>query len=249
MNTQNSFKIEWLLFRFIKKMKTLKKYWSALLDIFYPENCQACVGQLVGNEQVICTSCQVSLPRTNSHIVEMPALALKFAGKVPVQSVFSFLKFEKGGKVQRILHALKYKNKPEVGTLLGKLYGQELRQSNIDFDLVVGVPLHARKQAQRGYNQADMLAKGLAEGLGIGWSDKVAIRQKFTETQTGKSRAERHENVANIFKITQPQLIQNKHVVVIDDVITTGATIESLLIELLDNGAKAVSVVTLATAV
>jgi ComF family protein len=114
---------------------------------------------------------------------------------------------------------------------------------------VVGVPLHARKQAQRGYNQADALAKGLAEGLSISWSNEVAVRQKFTETQTGKSRVERHENVAQIFRITQPQLIQNKHVVVIDDVITTGATIESLLIELLNNGAKAVSVVTLAAAV
>jgi ComF family protein len=230
-------------------LNPLKKYWTALLDVFYPENCQACTMQLVGNEQVICTKCQISLPRTNSHRVEVPSLALKFAGKVPVQSVFSFLKFEKGGKVQHLLHALKYKNKPEVGTVLGKIYGQELQQSNLNFDLVVGVPLHARKQAQRGYNQADALAKGLAEGLGIGCSNEVVIRQKFTETQTGKNRVERHENVAQIFRITQPQLIQNKHVVVIDDVVTTGATIESLLIELLDNGAKAVSVVTLAAAV
>jgi ComF family protein len=233
----------------LQQLNFLEKYWTAFLDVFYPENCQACAMQLVGNEQVICTKCQVSLPRTNSHLVEIPSLVLKFAGKVPVQSAFSFLKFEKGGKVQHLLHALKYKNKPEVGTLLGKMYGQELRQSNLHFDLVVGVPLHARKQAQRGYNQADALAQGLAEGLGISWSDKVAIRQKFTETQTGKSRAERHENVAKIFKITQPQLIQNKHVVVIDDVITTGATIESLLIELLNNGAKSVSVVTLAAAI
>ncbi len=233
----------------IVKNSFIKKYWTALLDVFYPENCQACAGQLFGNEQVICTSCRVSLPRTNSHLVEMPSLALKFEGKVLVQSVFSFLKFEKGGKVQHLLHALKYKNKPEVGVFLGKLYGQELRQSKFYFDLVVGVPLHARKQAQRGYNQADALAKGFAEGLDTEWSAEVAVRQKFTETQTGKTRAERHENVANIFRVIQPQLIQNKHVVVIDDVVTTGATIESLLIELLDNGAKSVSVITLAAAI
>jgi ComF family protein len=230
-------------------LKTLKKYWNALLDIFYPEICQACAGQLVGNETIICTKCQVSLPRTHSHLVEVPSLALKFAGKVPIKSVFSFLKFEKGSKVQRLLHTLKYKNKPEVGTFLGKLYGQELHQSGISFDLVVGVPLHARKFEQRGYNQADALSKGLAEGLGINWSDGVAIRQKFTESQTGKSRVERHENVAQIFSVSQPQLIQNKHIVVVDDVITTGATIESLLIELLASGAKSVSVVTLAAAV
>ena len=225
----------------------IARYFNDFLDLFYPENCEACTEPLVGNEKVICTKCQLNLPRTNSHRIEIPSLANKFAGKVFIKDVFSFLKFEKQGKVQRLLHGLKYGNKPEIGYTLGKLYGQELLETGVVYDLIIPVPLHSRKLSQRGYNQSDKIAEGLAEGLKTDWSAEVLMRQKFTESQTGKGRVERFENVSGIFKILDATKIQNKHIAVVDDIMTTGSTIESAVAELLQNGAKEVSVLTIAT--
>ncbi|TAH12880.1 MAG: ComF family protein [Runella slithyformis] len=227
------------------------RYWHALLDLVYPDPCRACGTALLGNESIVCTRCRVNLPRTDSHLVAIDSLRLKFAGKVPVQNVYAFLKFERAGKVQRLLHQLKYNNQPEVGLMLGRMYGHELRQAGVGtgLDLIVPVPLHPRKLAQRGYNQSDSLAEGLSEGLGVAWSNEVLVRQKFTETQTGKSRFERSENVAGIFEVIKPASVENQHIVVVDDVMTTGATLESAIEALLQNKAASVTVVALAAAV
>ncbi len=199
---------------------------------------------------MICTHCRLSLPRSNSHLIEIPSLADKFAGKVVVRSVYTFLKFEKGGKVQRLLHQLKYNNRPDVGQALGRLYGQELRAAQVQnvLDLLLPVPLHRRKLAQRGYNQSDTFAEGLAQALGVEWSATILNRSKFTSTQTRKTRMERFENVSGIFEVTEPERIKGKRIGIVDDVVTTGSTLESAIIELLQNGAKEVSVITLAAA-
>ena len=175
---------------------------------------------------------------------------LKFAGKVPVQSVYAFLKFERQGKVQRLLHQLKYNSQPDVGRVLGRLYGSELREVGVAerLDLILPVPLHPLKKAQRGYNQSDAFAEGLSEGLAVPWSGEVLIRSKFTETQTGKNRAERFENVAGIFEVPKPQLIENQRVALVDDVMTTGSTLESAIETLLQNKTASVTVITLAAA-
>ena len=205
---------------------------------------------MLGNEEIICTKCRVGLPRTESHRVPVEYLMLKFAGKVPVQSVYAFLKFERQGKVQRLLHQLKYNSQPDVGRVLGRLYGSELREVGVAerLDLILPVPLHPLKKAQRGYNQSDAFAEGLSEGLAVPWSGEVLIRSKFTETQTGKNRAERFENVAGIFEVPKPQLIENQRVALVDDVMTTGSTLESAIETLLQNKAASVTVITLATA-
>jgi ComF family protein len=227
------------------------RHWHALLDLLYPDPCKACGTALLGNEAVVCTRCRVSLPRTNSHLDAIDSLRLKFAGKVPVQNVYAFLKFERAGKVQRLLHQLKYNNQPEVGLTLGRMYGAELRKAGVGagLDLIVPVPLHPRKLAQRGYNQSDAFAEGLSEGLGVAWSNGVLMRGKFTETQTGKSRFERSENVAGIFEVLKPDSVENQHIVVVDDVMTTGATLESVIEALLQSKAASVTVVALAAAV
>ncbi len=214
--------------------------------MFYPENCEACSTPLVGNESVICTKCQLNLPRTNSHKTEIPSLAHKFMGKVPVNQVFSFLSFEKQSKVQRLLHGLKYGNKPEIGIYLGKLYGRDLYEAGLNFDLIVPVPLHFRKQSQRGYNQSDKFAEGLALGMNTDWSPSILKRKKYTETQTGKGRVERFENVLGIFEVQNSQAVQNKHIALVDDVMTTGSTLEAAAVELLEMKAKAVSIITIA---
>ena len=133
-------------------MNLLFRLWNDLLDLFYPNTCCACTTPLVGNEACLCTSCRLSLPRSYSHTIFTPELTNKFAGKVAVSFVYTFLKFEKGGKVQRLLHQLKYKNRPEVGQVVGRLYGDELRAGDVQkrIDLLLPVPLHPRKKAQRG---------------------------------------------------------------------------------------------------
>jgi ComF family protein len=182
--------------------------------------------------------------------METPLLTDKFRGKVPVKAVYSFLKFEKRSKVQRILHQLKYNNRPDVGQTLGRLYGQELRtaQVNEQLDLLLPVPLHSRKLAQRGYNQSDAIAEGLSETLAVAWSAEILKRSKFTSTQTRKTRMERFENVSGIFEVVDPAWIKGKRIGIVDDVVTTGSTLESAIIELLQNGAEEVSVITLAAA-
>lgn len=231
-------------------MVDLKRLWNDLLDLFYPNSCCACALPLVGNEEVICTNCRLSLPRSHSHLIEIPELTNKFAGKVLANSVYTFLKFEKQGKVQRLLHQLKYKNRPDVGQALGRLYGQELRMANVNeqLDLLLPVPLHRRKLAQRGYNQSDTIAEGLSETLTVDWSATILKRSKFTSTQTRKTRMERFENVSGIFEVTAPERIKGKRIGIVDDVVTTGSTLESAINELLQNGAKEVSVITLAAA-
>ncbi|WP_428662519.1 ComF family protein [Runella sp.] len=225
-------------------------FWHDVLDLFYPNLCSSCKAQLVGNEEIICTKCRANLPRTHSHLVHIPVLEQKFAGKVSVENVYSFLKFEKGGKVQRMLHQLKYGNRPEVGNVLGKLYGYELRQAgmNHSFDWVIPIPLHSRKLTQRGYNQSDRFAAGLSENLGVPWSDKILTRRKNTETQTHKTRIERFENVSGIFEVKLPEKINHQRIALVDDIVTTGSTLESAVIELQQNGAKEVSVITIAAA-
>lgn len=231
-------------------MVDVKRVWNDLLDLFYPNPCCACAIPLVGNEEIICTKCRLSLPLSNSHLIAIPSLADKFAGKVLVKSVYTFLKFEKAGKVQRLLHQLKYNNRPDVGQTLGRLYGQELRMAQVDeqLDLLLPIPLHSRKLAQRGYNQSDAIAQGLSETLAVDWSATILKRSKFTSTQTRKTRMERFENVAGIFEVTEPERIRGKRIGIVDDVVTTGSTLESAIIELLQNGAKEVSVITLAAA-
>ncbi|AEI50476.1 ComF family protein [Runella slithyformis] len=224
--------------------------WRDVLDLFYPNLCSLCGVQLVGNEEVICTKCRTNLPRTQSHQRVIPALDEKFAGKVLVRNVYAFLKFEKGGGVQRMLHQLKYENRPEVGNVLGQLYGFELMQAGVNhsFDWVIPIPLHSRKLAQRGYNQSDQFAAGLSEGLGVPWSDEILKRERFTATQTRKSRIERFENVSGIFQVVQPDKIIGQRIALVDDIVTTGSTLESAITELLQNGAKEVSVITIAAA-
>ena len=219
-----------------------------MLDLLYPDPCRACGETLLETEAIICTNCRINLPRTNSHRVIIPELGLRFAGKVAVENVYSFLKFERAGKVQRLLHQLKYNNQPEVGKTLGKLYGAELRQAGVGnaFDLIVPVPLHSKKLAQRGYNQSDAFAEGLSDELAIAWSDKALARRKYTQTQTGKNRAERFENVAGIFEVINLNTIDNQRIALVDDVMTTGATLESAVGELLAKGAKSVTIITLA---
>ncbi|WP_238354373.1 ComF family protein [Fulvivirga marina] len=199
---------------------------------------------------MICLRCDYELPKTSNHLDTNDYIAAKFYGKVQLEHALAYYKFSKSGRVQRILHRLKYHNKPELGRFIGQKYAAELLNSGIQtcYDLIVPVPLHKAKLKSRGYNQSTEFALGLGEVLNIPVSGHAMRRTVSTATQTRKSRMERWHNVDNIFEVPMPNEIFEKRVLLVDDVITTGATIESCAQVLLDSGCQKVGVAAIAAA-
>lgn len=205
---------------------------SFLYDFFsliYPNVCFACGKPLLRYEKCICSICLHHLPQTDFHLSSDNPVAQLFWGKVNVESASSFLFFNKGGKVQHLIHQLKYKNQKQVGTYLGTLYGNTLKKSRFfgSIDTVIPVPLHPKKQRQRGYNQSEYFAMGLAESLSIVVDNTTLYRTYASESQTKKSRYSRYQNVSSIFALKDTNTLSGKHILLVDDVITTGSTIES----------------------
>ena len=223
---------------------------SDFLNLIYPKTCAACGYSLKKQEEIICLKCQYNLPKTNHHEEEENPIAKKFWGRVPLENAASFYYFGKKGRVQQLIHHLKYGGWPEVGLKIGQMYGVDLSKHERfqDIKLVLPIPLHPQKKAKRGYNQRDFFAEGLAKSMKIEWSADAVIRKVFTESQTKKDRFERWENVESIFGVAKPELLENKHILLVDDVITTGSTIEACANEILKVKNVRLSVVSIATA-
>lgn len=204
-------------------------YLKGLFALFFPKVCSACSGVLAANEDLLCIACLMELPKTQFHTDSENPVAKGFWGRVPVAAATSFLYFEKGGHVQHLLHNLKYKGQKELGHKLGLLYGTELKEHNWPggVDVVLPVPLHKRKQRKRGYNQSWHFAQGMAAGLEAIAVENVLVKTVSTQSQTKKSREERIANVKEVFGLNNAGSLQGKHVLLVDDVITTGATIEA----------------------
>ena len=228
----------------------VKSIINDLVEVFYPNLCVACERQLMKGEEHLCVFCQNDLPETNFHLHKDNIIEKHFWGRVKIEHATAFYFFSKGSKVQHLLHQFKYKEKREIGQRLGILMGVQLKQSPFyeDIDLVVPIPLHKEKEFKRGYNQSAVFGAGLAEGLGIFYSDKYLERVKSTATQTKKTRIERWENVEEVFRVKNPEKLKGKHILLVDDVITTGATIEACAAELIKLPDVRVSVAALATA-
>ncbi len=210
---------------------------NTLVGLIFPNLCVGCNGVLLAAEQYICTHCIENFPETKFHTLPENQLEKAFWGRVKLEQAFSFLIFRKQGIVQKILHELKYSNNPELGIILGQLYGSKLKESGINFDVIVAIPLHEKKQKLRGYNQSDCFAQGLAQSLKCAHYTNVVVRKKHTDTQTKKGRFDRWLNVGDVFDIESPELITNKKVLLVDDVITTGATIEACAHSILNHTA------------
>jgi len=218
------------------------------VSLFFPKYCAGCEESLVKGEQLICSRCLLEMPRSNYHLdIENPFYQ-KLQGRLPIRFVMSLYKFVKAGRVQQVLHALKYKDQPEIGRMLGNIYGQDLVNAGYsnEFDLIVPVPLHPRKKSRRGYNQSAEFGMGLAELLNIECSELFLQRSRMTDTQTRKTRLKRWENVSEVFEVLFPEQITGRRIMLVDDVMTTGATLEAAGRTLVDAGCQELSIVCIA---
>ena len=223
-----------------------------LISLFFPHLCEACDQPLVKGEDILCSHCLHKLPRTNAHKIDNIFITAKLYVKLNISGIYSFLYFRKQSSVQKLLHKLKYKNKPQIGTFLGKLFGSELAEAGINFssyDFIVPVPLHKSRQRRRGYNQSEKFSSGLSEVLNIPVNQSIIQRIHKSTTQTRKTRQQRWENVKDIFYVYHAEEIKNKRILLIDDVITTGATLEASANKLIEAGVSEISVLTIASAV
>jgi ComF family protein len=223
-------------------------FYEDFLALVFPKTCCVCKRSLYDFENQICKICIAALPVTNYHLrPQNNDLVVKILGLTRPNLVMSFLRFTKQGVSQKLLHQLKYKNKPEIGIELGRIYGYILDQQGFknSWDYVVPVPLHPLKQKRRGYNQSEQFALGLSETLGVPVLNALQ-RNQFTETQTSKSRLERIKNVSQVFEVNKNVMIQSKKLLLVDDVMTTGATLTSCANILLSKNAETVDLVVIA---
>jgi ComF family protein len=197
-------------------------------NLIFPKLCCACNNSLLKKESVICTTCLVTLPKTNFHKDQENPVNKIFWGRVQIKMATSFYLFSKKGKVQNLLHHLKYKGVKEVGSVVGKLMGYDLNESKQfkEVDFIVPVPLHKNKLKKRGYNQSECIAQGISAAMKIPINTLTLFRKEDSQTQTKKSRYKRWENVGEIFGISNKDL-DGKNVLLVDDVVTTGATLEA----------------------
>ncbi len=219
-------------------------------SLIFPDLCRACGNHLYEGETFLCTDCRMTLPYTHDQFLKETEVERILYGRVRIHAASAYLSFSKKSLVQRILHSIKYKGQEEFGEFMGRMHAHQLSYSdkfNI-VDLCIPVPLHPEKIKKRGYNQSECIARGIVEVLKIPLEKNALQRSKHTETQTRKSRFSRFENMREVFFVSNKTSIENKHVLLVDDVITTGSTIESCVMVLLENGASSVSVACIAFA-
>jgi len=199
------------------------------LALIYPRNCVACGNSLFKHEDQVCNYCYTNLPKTHFNKLHKNPVEELFYGRIQLVFATSYYLFHKKSHVQALLHDIKYKGNKQLAALLGNWFGNYLRDEEKlkQVDYLLPVPLHEKKLKQRGYNQSEEFANGLSQKLEIETNASLLIRNAFTNTQTKKSKYERWENVEHVFEVTDIEALKNKHVVLIDDVITTGATIEA----------------------
>lgn len=226
-------------------MKILKE----VLNFFFPFQCEVC-GRLLGEqEKIICLYCFLELPRTNFHNSPENVVSQLFWGRVNISHSASWFYFTKGSPYQKLIHKLKYKGRKDIGFELGKVYGHELKGSPfVKADIIIPVPLHPSRLKKRGYNQSEFIGMGLAETLAIPIKADNLIRENSTESQTRKNRFERFLNMEGKFKVKDVNQVLGKSILLVDDVVTTGSTLEACATILLEAGCLEVNVLTLAVA-
>jgi len=232
-------------------MKFLYDLWDDFLSLLFPRLCCGCSTHLLRNENLICTECYVVIPRTGYHLVKDNPVESLFWGRCTIEKAAAFSYYTRGSRIRKIIHKLKYDGIRAAGSELGRIYAASLRSSAFfdGIDFILPVPLHPDKEKKRGFNQAQCIAEGISEISGLPLLTDALIRIHESDTQTRRSRFERWTNVDGIFGVSADHDLSGKHLLLIDDVITTGSTIESCASELLKIEGVKVSVAAIAVSV
>lgn len=222
------------------------KWISDFIDLIFPRHCHVCGEVLSRQEKDICLDCLYKLPKIEK--IHLDIMEKSFWGRCDVESVMSYMYYHKGSPYNKLLHKMKYGDKPEIGTRLAIMAAESLMPSGLfnDIDAIVPLPLSKKKQRQRGYNQCDYIAEGLSMISGIPVIIDSVIRTKANETQTQKSREERWKNVEGIFTLAKPENLEGKHILLIDDILTTGATLANCAMTIQQGCNCKISIFTLA---
>jgi ComF family protein len=230
-------------------MIQLKEIKDSFLHLLFPHLCAGCSSDILNEESVLCMRCIGSMPETNFEMYPNNPVEKGFWGRLPLVGATSQFYFTKESLMQHLMHQLKYKRNKELGLQLGRIMGEQVKRSGrFEVDALVPLPLFPAKEKRRGYNQATLLCEGMARSMNIPVLDKAIIRPQHTETQTKRGRIERWKNMEGKFFLSEPEAIRNKHLLLVDDVITTGATLEACGIELLKAEDVRLSVATLCVA-
>jgi len=200
---------------------------TSLIQLFYPEVCAGCTDILLPAEKIICTRCRHELPLTHHHLNQFNEARAKFDGKLDVSFVGTLFYFHRNGIAQHLIHNLKYKGKQEIGFELGEMYTERFYASKLltNIDFIVPVPIHPKRLKKRGYNQVDTFAEAISKKQGVSLENNLLYRAVFAKTQTAKNKNARSENTQSVFDIHLREGFEGKHFLIVDDVLTTGATL------------------------
>ena len=231
-------------------MIRLKEIKDSFLNLIFPHVCEGCGSDIINEESRLCIRCLTALPETNFQIHSGNPVEKIFWGRLSLVSATAQYYFTKESLMQHLMHQLKYKGNKELGFQLGRLMGIALKETNRfnSIDALVPLPLFPSKEKKRGYNQATVLCEGIAEIISLPVLNNVVIRPQHTDTQTKKGRIERWKNIEGKFELVNPEMIKNKHLLLVDDVVTTGATLEACGQELLSSENTRLSIATLCIA-
>ncbi len=219
-----------------------------IFNVFFPDICVICENQLIKEENLLCISCRSDLPLTNFSKWKNNKVETSFQGRILIENATSLLYYKRKGNVQKLIHQLKYKNQQKIGKVLGDWLGEEILSTKRfgKFDFIIPVPLHTNKLKKRGYNQVTTFGESMGNKLNTEFLEDVLICVTKSKTQTFKNRFERSSNVEEKFDVSDKEVLKNKHVLLIDDIITTGATLEACCIQLLKIENIKISIATMA---
>ncbi len=208
-------------------MGVLNNYFSDFVSLFFPNLCIGCDNLLPKNSKYLCPKCHYNLPKSNSHLLEVPQFREKFQGVVDIEYVLIYCYFIKGGIIQKLLHELKYGNLPEIGKTIGLWYGHDLSKRGLlnGYDLIVPIPLHRKRMSSRGYNQSEYFGQGLSKALNLPMNTQGLIKMKNIDSLTRKNKVNRIRSTNGVFDVVDKTIFENQRVLLVDDVLTTGSTL------------------------